>query len=293
MVPIPSAMPSRWFVATLVLLLTGCSGTSTAPPTGPAALATTSTLASLAAGVTGATVPSLVPIGVSPEDYQPAPHDIEVLHEARVLVQNGAGLELWLDATIRNAANPQLVRVICTDGLPVREGNPHLWMDPEFARAYVAKVRDALVTADPGRAAAYRANAAAYDGKLVALAERTRRKLAALPPSHRTLIVFHNALDYYAARFGLQIVGAIEPTAGAEPNPAHIADLVRLARRYGVRAVFAEHEYNPKLARALADEAGIKTVSYLYDDSVGTDPKVGDYIGMIDFDTDAIVAALR
>ena len=52
--------------------------------------------------------------------------------------------------TIRNAANAQLVRVVCTDGLPVRDGNPHLWMDPEFARAYVAKIRDALVAADPG-----------------------------------------------------------------------------------------------------------------------------------------------
>ena len=286
-------MSPRWFVAALVLLLAGCSGGPAAQQAGPGALATTSTLASLAAGVTGTPVPSLVPIGVSPEDYRPAPRDIERLHQAGVLVENGAGLEQWLDATNRNAANAQLVRVVCTDGLPVREGNPHLWMDPEFARAYVSKVRDALVAADPANAATYRTNAAAYDAKLVALAARTRQKLATLPADHRTLIVFHNALDYYAARFGLHVVGAIEPTAGAEPNPSHIADLVRLARSYHVRAVFAEHEFSPKLAHALADEAGIRTVSFLYDDSVGTDPKVADYIGMIDFDTDAIVDALR
>jgi ABC-type Zn uptake system ZnuABC Zn-binding protein ZnuA len=287
-------MPPWWFVAVLALLCAGCSGGANhGAPSGPGALATTSTLASLASGVTGAAVPSLVPIGVSPEDYQPAPHDIEVLHAARVLVENGTGLEAWLDPTIRNAANARLVRVVCTDGLPVREGNPHLWMDPEFACAYVAKIRDALVSADPTNAEAYRTNAAAYDAKLVALSARVRRKLAALPADHRTLIVFHNALDYYAARFGLHVVGAIEPTAGAEPNPSHIADLVRQARRYHVRAVFAEHEFSPKLAHALADEAGIRTVSYLYDDSVGTDPKVADYIGMIDFDTDAIVDALR
>lgn len=287
-------MSSRWFVAALVLLLGGCSsGPTSSPQAGPGALATTSTLASIASGVTGAPVPSLVPIGVSPEDYQPAPHDIETLHQAKVLVENGAGLEQWLDATIRNAGNAQLIRVVCTDGLPVVAGNPHLWMDPEFARAYVSKIRDALVTADPGHAAAYRANAAAYDAKLVALTARTRRKILTIPPSQRTLIVFHSALDYYAARFGLRVVGAIEPTAGAEPNPSHIADLVRLARHYHVRAVFAEHEFSPKLATALAQEARIKTVSFLYDDSVGTDPAVADYIGMIDFDTDAIVAALK
>lgn len=284
----------RRFVALLALLVAGCSGGGgQAVATGPRPLATTSTLASLAAGVTGSPVPSLVPIGVSPEDYQPAPHDIEVLHDAHVLVENGAELEAWLDPTIRNAANPQLVRVVCTDGLPVRNGNPHLWMDPEYARVYVAKIRDALVAADPAHAATYRANAAAYDAKLIALTARIRAKIATIPADHRTLIVFHNALDYYAARFGLQVVGAIEPTAGAEPNPSHIAELVGQARRYHVRAIFAEHEFSPKLAHALADEAGIRTVSYLYDDSVGTDPKVADYIGMLDFDTDAIVAALK
>ena len=281
------------FIALLPLLIASCSGGGNAGAGGTAALATTSTLASLVAGVTGTAVPSLVPIGVSPEDYQPTPHDIEVLHGAHVLFENGAGLEAWLDPTIRNAANPQLVRVVCTDGLPVRDGNPHLWMDPEFARAYVAKMRDALAAADPAHAATYRSNAAAYDAKLVALTARIHAKIATIPPDHRTLIVFHNALDYYAARFGLNVVGAIEPTAGAEPNPSHIAELVQLARRYHVRAVFAEHEFSPKLAHALADEAGIRTVSYLYDDSVGTDPKVADYIGMLDFDTDAIVAALK
>lgn len=287
-------MPLRPLHVALVLALAACSAPARhAAVAGPGVLATTSTLASLAAGVTGAPVPSLVPVGVSPEDYQPTPHDIETLHDARVLVENGASLEAWLDATVRNAANPALAVVVCTDGLPVRDGNPHLWMDPEFARAYVAKIRDALAAADPERAAAYRANAAAYDAKLAALAARIRRKLAAIPASHRTLIVFHSALDYYAARFGLRVIGAIEPTAGAEPNPAHIAELVRLAKANNVRAVFAEHEFSPKLANALAQSAGIKTVSYLYDDSVGTDPKVADYIGMLDFDTDAIVDALK
>jgi ABC-type Zn uptake system ZnuABC Zn-binding protein ZnuA len=60
-----------------------------------------------------------------------------------------------------------------------------------------------------------------------------------------------------------------------------------------VRAVFAEPEYSPKLVEALAQSAGIRTVENLYDDSVGTDPKVADYIGMIDYDTDTIVNALK
>lgn len=287
-------MTLRAIAAVVLLALAGCSGNSQQATSGTTlALATTSTLASLVSGVTGAPVPSLVPVGVSPEDFQPTPQSIQTLHSARVLVENGVGLETWLDSTIHNAANPALTIVVGSDGLPAKDGNPHLWMDPVYARSYVAKIRDGLIAADPANAAAYRANAAAYDAKLVALEARVRAKLATIPPDHRTLIVFHSALDYYAARFGLKVIGAIEPTAGAEPNPAHIAELIQLARSNHVRAVFAEYEFSPKLANALAQSAGIKTVSYLFDDSVGTDAKVADYIGVIDYDTDAIVEALR
>ena len=285
----------RLVAATLALVLVACSHGSDRPAGPLRIVATTSTLASLARGAAGegADVRSLVPVGVSPEDYQPAPADIAALHDADVLVENGAQLEGWLDGTLRNAANPHLRIVVCTEGLDVRDGNPHLWMDPEYARAYVAKIRDAIVAADPAHAGTYQGAAKAYDGQLVALLARTHAKIATIPPPRRAMIVFHNAFDYYARRFGLRVVGAIEPIAGAEPNPAHVADLVRLARANGVHAVFAEHEYSDRLARALAESAGDLTVAFLYDDSLGTDPAVSTYIGMIDSDTDTIVRALK
>jgi ABC-type Zn uptake system ZnuABC Zn-binding protein ZnuA len=285
----------RWALLALVLLA-GCSHAAVRQETGGATVvATTSTLASLAVGVVGdpTRVRSLVPVGASPEDYQPAPQDIEAIHSANVLVENGANLEGWLQSDLDNARNEKLTVVVCSDGLPVRDGNPHLWMDPEFARAYVRKIRDALVAADPPNAASYRRNAATYDAQLVALLARTHKKIATIPPAQRTMIIFHNAFLYYNARFGLRTVGVVELHPGAEPSPQHIAEIVTLARANHVGAVFAEPEYSPKLIEALAQSAGIKTVENLYDDSVGTDPKVADYIGMIDYDTDTIVNALK
>ena len=279
-----------------LFVLAACGGGGGATSSGGVqVLATTSTLASLAMGVVGdhARVRSLVPIGASPEDYQPAPQDIEEVHDARVLLENGANLETWLDGTIANASNPSLIRVVLSDGLPVRDGNPHLWMDPVFARAYVNKIRDAMVAADPANAASYRANAAAYDAKLVALTARTQKKIDTIPSAQRVMIVFHNAFNYYDARFGLATLGVVEVNPGADPSPQHLAEIVGLARLHHVRAVFAEPEYSPKLIAALAESAGIKTVSDLYDDSIGTDPKVATYIGMIDYDTDTIVRALK
>ncbi|HZO95518.1 MAG TPA: metal ABC transporter substrate-binding protein [Candidatus Baltobacteraceae bacterium] len=278
------------------LVLASCGQGAGARAGGPLrVLATTTTLASIAEGAAGPTadVRSLVPVGVSPEDYQPSPQDVAKLRDADVLIENGAGLEGWLDATVRNAGNPNLKIVVCANGLPVVDRNPHLWMDPELARRYVAKIRDALVALDPEHGDAYRVSSRSYDSQLEALTERTRRKIATIPVRRRTMIVFHDAFDYYARRFGLRVVGAIEPVAGAEPNPTHIAQLVALARAQHVPAVFAEHEYSDKLARTLAASAGGLTVAFLYDDSLGTDPSVSTYVGMIDTDTDTIVRALR
>lgn len=278
-----------------LVLLAGCSHAAIDPAAGVGVVATTSTLASLAAGVLGDPdrVRSLVPVGASPEDYQPTPRDVEAVHDAAVLVENGAGLEGWLQGTLDNARNEHLHQVVCADGLPVVDNNPHLWMDPEYARAYVRKIRDALVEADPANAATYRRNAAAYDLQLRALTERTRRKIGTLPAAQRTMIIFHNAFAYYNARFGIRTIGVVEANPGAEPSARHIADIVGLARANHVRAVFAEPEYSPKLIEALAQSAGIRTVSNLYDDSVGTDPNVATYVGMIDYDTDTIVSALK
>ena len=257
-------------------------------------LVTISTFASFARSVAGnrATVDSLVPLGASPEDYQPSPTDIDKVHAADILVENGLGLETWLARTIDNAKNDRLMIVVASDRLPVKDGNPHLWMDPQLARGYVRAIRDALVRRDPAGRAVYTKNADAYDASLVALQREIAARIATIPARSRTMIVFHNAWQYYDDRFGLRTIGVLELSPGQEPDPQYIARLVALAKASGVRAVFGEPEYSPKLVQALAESAGIKTVENLYDDSLGTSPGLSDYAGMLRYDTRTIVKAL-
>jgi len=256
---------------------------------------TISTLNSFVQGVGGeyVTVKNIVPIGASPETFAPAPQDVAAVSDAQVLVENGAGLETWLDRLLRDAGSKDLRVVVGSDGLPVKDLNPHLWMDPVYAKHYVAKIRDALVAVDPTHADAYRRNAASYDARLDELTKEIQAKLNTVPPSHRYMIVFHNAWQYYNDRFGITTLGFVERNPGQEPNPQQIAQLIDLAKQHGVHGVFSEPEYSPKILTAIAQGAGIKVVEDLYDDSVGTDPRVANYIAMLTYDTDVIVKTLK
>jgi ABC-type Zn uptake system ZnuABC Zn-binding protein ZnuA len=291
---LPALLALLWSAALMAALSLPARDVAGAAPGPLQVLATTTLLASLAADVARgrAEVSSLMPVGASPETYQPAPADLVRAQAADLIVENGAGLEAWLAPMLRSAAARAPI-VNCSDGLPVIAANPHLWLDPEYARHYVTAMRDGMIAADPSGAAIYRANAAALDARLAALMARTRKAIAQIPPANRNMIVFHNAWLYYNRRFGLRTLGAIEEVPGSEPSAQHLAQLVDAARASHVRAIFAEPEYNPKLVNAVARSAGIPHVAMLYDDSVGTSPQTRDYISMLDTDTATIVQALQ
>ena len=238
-------------------------------------------------------VTNLVPVGASPENYEPTPEAIAALSQANLIVQNGLGIETWLQQTIANAGNHSARVVVLSDGLKHIVHNPHLWMDPVLAQAYVGKIRDALSSIDPANKSEYERNAKAYNQQLAALRASIARQIATIPPQHRAMIIFHNAFDYYNRRFGIRTVGVIELSPGQDPSPPYVARLVDLARANHVRAVFSEPEYSPKLAQTLAKSAGIRVVTNLYDDSIGNDPRVHDYISMLRYDTAVITKALK
>ena len=289
-------MQMKYIALVLLMALAACASPNVATRDGRIPVVTTfSTLNSFVEAVGGryVSVHNLVPIGASPETYQPTPQDIATLADARLVVENGTGIEVWLQHTIATAGNTDLRILILSDGLQHIDHNPHLWMDPVLARLYVAKVARALSLMDPAHAATYQQNARAYEAKLVSLQSEIAKAIATIPPQRRTMIVFHNAWQYYNNRFGIRTVGVIELSPGQEPNPSYIGSLVDLAHRYNVRAVFSEPEYSPKIAQTLAKSAGIRTVSDLYDDSISNNPRVHDYISMLRYDTNVIVQALK
>ncbi|MFM7374792.1 MAG: metal ABC transporter substrate-binding protein, partial [Chthoniobacterales bacterium] len=218
------------------------------------------------AGVPGTEVHNLAAPHVGClHDYQLTTADARELSEAKILLANGAGMETFL-GKIR-AQNPALKIVEVSEGIPLVDGNPHVWVSPELAARQVDNIAAALSAADAANADRYASNAAAYKAKLSDLAQRMKTGLA--PFAGAPVITLHDALPYFARDFGLDIVGVIEREPGHEPRAKELAANVDLVRSRGVRAILAEPQYSDKAAQTIARETGARVVQI---DPVATGP---------------------
>jgi zinc/manganese transport system substrate-binding protein/manganese/iron transport system substrate-binding protein len=230
-------------------------------------------------------VDSIIPAGVGPEDYEPKPDDAKRLAAASLIVKNGVGLDDFLDRLldVNGRTTPLLtlgagIPTITVDGQP----NPHFWLDPTLVRDYyLPAIATQLATLDPAGKSTYDANAAAYARQLDTLDAALKAKVETIPPAGRKLVTFHDAFPYFARHFGFEVVGVVLHNVGQEPTASELADLVSRVKAAGVKAVFSEAQFSPKLSETLAREAGItKVVTTLYNDSLGP-PPADTYVGMM------------
>jgi len=252
-------------VAILSLAMFACSRAPEKAPAGGRILAMASILplADFTREVGGdrVTVEALVPPGASPHTYELLPSQLRSLSRAPLLVLNGVGLEFWADRVIAAADNPNLLVVRTSDGLSIIEGdpdepggNPHVWLSPRCAMHQVRMIRDGLIKADPAGTAAYEVNARSYLHQLGLLDEEIREQVATF--SSRRFIAFHAAWAYLARDYGLDEAGVIEHRPGQEPSPEEIASIVQTVRSIRARAIFAEPQFSPRAAQAIAEETG-------------------------------------
>ena len=299
----------------VALVLAGCDGRQTTAPNGgsptPGAgavtvVATTSVLADLVRQVGGERVDvhALVPRGGEAHTFDPAPSDAARLSQARLLVMNGLGLDDWLLTLAADAGQEELpvaelaVELEDVEYIEADDGggdgifNPHLWLNVEYARLYVDRIRLKLIEVDPAHQADYDANAGAYDETLEALDAYVREQMAGIPEADRRVVSFHDAFPYFAAAYGLAIVGVVVSAPGQEPSAGEVARLVTAIRETGVKAILAEAQFSEQPAQAIADETDATVVSELYTDSLG-DPPQDTYESAIRWDVDRIVEVLR
>ncbi len=280
---------------------------------GPLPIVTTSTdLQSLVEAVGGdaVRVQSLAPPVHEPHAVEVKPGQLAELKSAAVLVRIGLDHEPWLDRILRTVNDPRFlpggpnvvdaskgVTLLETETPRVRSergvhvhgfGNPHYWLDPENARPITAGVLEALARLAPGERPRLEANRRRF---LDALDQRLAGWLKTVAPYRGTrVVVVHESWPYFAQRFGLLIVAAVEPTPGVPPSPAYLATLTQRMREAGVRVLIAEPSSPASLVRQVAARGGARAVTLI--PSVGGDPEARDYLSLFDLNIKRLTEAL-
>lgn len=181
------------------------------------------------------------------------------------------------------------------DGHAPEGCDPHVWTDPANVALWTLAIRDALSELDPAHAEAYAANAEAYLGELAALDQDVRALVESIPVERRRIVTNHLAWNYFAGRYGLEVVGVVLPGGGtaAEPSVQEVLALIALIEEQDIPAIFTETTVSPGLAEQVAEETGAQIVQ-LYTGSLSApEDEAGTYVEFLRYNAAALAEALR
>ncbi|HEX2708222.1 MAG TPA: metal ABC transporter substrate-binding protein, partial [Solirubrobacterales bacterium] len=158
-----------------------------------------------------------------------------------------------------------------SSGAEASKYDPHWWHDPRNAEAAVREIARKLTATEPSKGRLFERNAAAYLAKLRTLDAAIARCIDTIPVSRRKLVTDHDAFGYFAARYGIDVIGAVIPsqTTQAQASAKDVSELIGLIEREGVKAVFPESSLSAKVADAIAGQTGASAAYTLYGDTLG------------------------
>ena len=212
----------------------------------------------------------------SEHTYSPKPSDLVAIRKARVLLEVGVGLEVWVSSLVKNSGNAGLLVVTTSKGIALirnheqhdgvtetpldrpHSGNPHVWLDPENAKIMMRHITEAFIKVDQGHASDYRNNQAAYLRQLDQVQAELTERLRSI--ADRRVVVYHPAWPYFARRFGIKIAGEIVLQPGAEPSAHHLQTLITRIRNEHIKVIVSEPQLNQKIPEVLARETGARVV---------------------------------
>lgn len=235
---------------------------------------------------------NLLPVGVEPHDWTPRSQDIVNTSKAQLFLYNGAGLEGWVpnflksldsDSETQAVEVSQGVDLIMTneddghdhghedesaneeehahegeEGADSLHTDPHTWVSPKSAMVMAKNIKESLQAADPEHTTGYEERYQKLADRLSALDSKFTEELAKLP--NKEIVVSHQAFSYLARDYGLSQHAIMGLSPDAEPRGQDLLDLASLVKEEGIRYIFFEELVSDKLAKTLADEAGVETM---------------------------------
>jgi zinc/manganese transport system substrate-binding protein len=306
-------MRTRSAVLALGALL-AASFASTAHAAGPLnVVTTTEDLAAIAREVGGDKIKaeSLSRGYQDPHFVEAKPSFVLKLNKADLLIAVGRELEIgWLPPLITQSRNSRIqpggdryldasltARILeIPTGQITRamgdvhpSGNPHYWLDPENGKRIAKAIEGKLAAISPGDAAYFAQHEEDFEKRV---SEGEKRWLAMMAPYKGTKVVtYHRSWPNFAERFGLEVIGYVEPKPGIPPSPSHTLELIQEMKRQNVKIILVEPYFDTKTPNSIARETGAKVL--VMPPSVGGEKEITDYIKLFDYDIKLLVDAIK
>jgi len=274
---------------------------------------TTEDLAALAREVGGdkIKVESLSRGYQDPHFVEAKPSFVIKLHSADLLIAVGRELEIgWLPPLVNQARNAKVQPggegyFDASQGVKILEiptgqltramgdvhpqGNPHYWLDPDNGLRIAKGIQKKLSALSPADAAYFAQREDAFEKRL---AEAQKRWDAQMAPYKGTKIVtYHRSWPNFVDRFGLDVIGYVEPRPGIPPSPSHTLDLINDMKAKNVKIIMVEPYFDLKTPNSIARETGAKVL--VMAPSVGAEKEIADYVSLFDYDVKLLAAALK
>lgn len=239
-------------------------------------------------------VTGIVPDGTDSHTFEPIPSDVKVLRAADMIIVNGLDLELPTLKLARKVKRPE-TSILQLGNLTLKEAdwqydfsfprehghpNPHLWLNIELVMRYAEIIKDNLITLDPANKAHYQENTATYLTKLKKLDQAIFNCIETIPQNNRKLVTYHDSFAYFAPRYGMTVIAAIQPSDFSEPGPQEVISIIKQIRETGVPAIFGSEVFPSKVMKQIAREAKAKFIDQLSDDELPAAPN-NSFIGMM------------
>lgn len=274
---------------------------------------TTEDLASLVREVAGdkVTVTSLAKGYQDPHFVDPKPSFILEVNRADLLIVVGRELEIgWLPSLINSARNAKVqpggngyldasltVKILeLPTGQITRamgdvhpQGNPHYWLDPGNGRRMAAAIKDKLAQLQPADKATFDARYADFDKRLAAAEAKWDAMMA--PYKGTKIVTYHRSWPNFMERFGLNVMGYVEPKPGIPPSPSHTIELIADMKAQGVKLIVVEPYFDLKTPQSIVSQLGGKVL--VLAPSVGGEKEATDYIKLFDYNVGLVAGALK
>ena len=241
----------------------------------------------------------LVPEGVNSHTFELVPSNVVKVNNADLVIIDGLGLETNIEDVAQEARNqnPQLQILKLGDNtiapaqwvfdfsFPKEEGdpNPHLWLNVAYAVKFANLTRDKLIEMDPQNAQYYSDNTDRYISLLKKLDGGIMQAVQTVPSESRKLLTYHDSWAYFAPRYNMTVIGAVQPSDFGEPTPQEVARLIDQIRSERVPVIFASEVFPTEIVDQIAKEGNVEVVETLSDDDLPGDS--GDpnhsYVGMM------------